>query len=53
MKYAVGENVMSCIQSAECDNATKVNVTESNEDELKRVVIILTLVALVSLKTTL
>lgn len=28
MKYAVGENVMSCVQSAECDKATEISVTE-------------------------
>ena len=36
MKYAAGENVMSCIQSAECDKATKLGVTERSEDELRR-----------------
>lgn len=36
MKYAAGENVMSCIQSAECDKATKIGVTERSEDELRR-----------------
>lgn len=27
---------MSCIQSAECDKATKIGVTERSEDELRR-----------------
>lgn len=27
---------MSCIQSAECDKATKLGVTERSEDELRR-----------------
>lgn len=51
MKYAVGENVMSCIQSAECDKATKISVTESNDNELQCVGILLTLIVLMTLKT--
>lgn len=50
MKYAVGENVMSCIQSAECDEATKIRVTDSNGNELQCVGILLTLITVVTLK---
>lgn len=48
MKYAVGENVMSCIQSAECDTATKISVTERNDNELQLVQILLTLITLMT-----
>lgn len=44
MKYAVGENVMSCTQSAECDKATKISVTEGNHYELQFVGILLALI---------
>lgn len=34
MNYAAGENVTSCIQFAECDKATKLSVTETNNAEV-------------------
>lgn len=46
MKYAVGENVKSCMQAAECDKATKISVTEKNDNELYCVGILLTLITL-------
>lgn len=46
MKYAVGENVMSCIQAAESDKATKISVTERNDNELQCVGILLTSITL-------
>lgn len=41
---------MRCIQSAECDKETKISVTQSNDNELQCVGILLTLITLVTLK---
>ena len=46
MKYGVGENVLSCVQCYLCNKVTKINVTQSNDDEPQCIGTLLILIAL-------